>query len=336
MGAKTGIEWTDATWNVIRGCRRVSEGCRFCYAEKVAHRFCGKGMPYEGLTVEGKARWNGEVSFHREHLLDPIQWTKPKRIFVNSMSDVFYEGFTDAQIAAQFAVMMIADWHQYQVLTKRPERLVAWLKWMDKQADKGGTLIKALEAHMPHDAAISDRTMRRLSGGLKNLRLGIARLGLLKHEQEAGAERWGAMQWPAPHIMLGTSVEHQEAARQRLPHMMKVASGWPIFLSCEPLIGPLTLEPWLTPSHRAINWIIVGGESGDKASRPCQASWVRALREECKVAQIPFFFKQWGDWKPDDTDELGATSIYTGDKKANGALLDGELHHVFFEPASPV
>ncbi len=100
MSDKTSIEWTDATWNPIRGCSRVSEGCRHCYAEGVAYRFSGPGQPYEGLVrigADGERRreWNGQVQFVEKHLLDPLRWKKPRRIFVNSMSDLFHENVTD-------------------------------------------------------------------------------------------------------------------------------------------------------------------------------------------------------------------------------------------------
>jgi protein gp37 len=107
MGAKTGIEWTDSTWNPIRGCSRVSEGCRNCYAERTAYRFSGPGQPYEGLAVlkNGHASWTGAIKFVEEHLLDPMHWKTPRRIFVNSMSDLFHENVTDEMRDRIFAVM---------------------------------------------------------------------------------------------------------------------------------------------------------------------------------------------------------------------------------------
>jgi protein gp37 len=126
---KTGIQWTDATWNPIRGCSRVSEGCRNCYAEVVAARFSGPGQPYEGLarrTSTGGARWTGKIMFVEKHLEDPLRWKKPKRIFVNSMSDLFHEGVSDHQLDRIFAVMAKAQRHTFQVLTKRPERMLAY------------------------------------------------------------------------------------------------------------------------------------------------------------------------------------------------------------------
>ena len=97
------IQWTERTWNPTRGCRRISPGCVNCYAEKVATRFCGEGLPYEGLIQLGK--WNGETTFAADKLTDPLSWQKPALIFVDSMSDLFYEGFSAAQIDQVLAVM---------------------------------------------------------------------------------------------------------------------------------------------------------------------------------------------------------------------------------------
>jgi protein gp37 len=127
-----GITWTDETWNPIRGCSRVSEGCRNCYAESVAYRFSGPGQPYEGLVRIGsdgqrRREWNGQVRFIEKHLRDPLKWKEPRRIFVNSMSDLFHESLTDEQIDRIFGVMMRAGQHTFQVLTKRPGRMAKYL-----------------------------------------------------------------------------------------------------------------------------------------------------------------------------------------------------------------
>src|SRR5712664_827659 len=143
MGKTTGIEWTDSTWNPIRGCSRVSEGCRNCYAESVAARFSGPGQAYEGLAefkvtkwkegwnpinsrepLNREPRWTGEVRLIEKHLDDPIRWKEPRKIFVNSMSDLFHPGVKDDWLAAIFGVMARAPWHTYQILTKRPERML--------------------------------------------------------------------------------------------------------------------------------------------------------------------------------------------------------------------
>lgn len=122
------IEWTEATWNPVRGCSRISEGCRNCYAEAVAARFSGPGQPYEGLAKMTPAgpRWTGQVAVIEKHMDDPRRWTRPRRVFVNSMSDLFHERLRDEEIDRVFAVMADAPQHTFQVLTKRAIRMRAW------------------------------------------------------------------------------------------------------------------------------------------------------------------------------------------------------------------
>ena len=110
------IEWTESTWNPLRGCTRVSEGCRFCYAERIAARFSGKGLAYEGLAENTKAgpRWTNEVRLVRELLNEPLKWKTPRRIFVNSMSDLFHEQVKLSFIQKVFDVMKRADRHQFK------------------------------------------------------------------------------------------------------------------------------------------------------------------------------------------------------------------------------
>lgn len=122
------IEWTESTWNPIRGCSRVSEGCRFCYAERVAGRFSGVGQAYAGLTTRGEsgsARWNNEIMFVDRLIEQPLRWKRPRRIFVNSMSDLFHEKVSLGWIERIFDVMRRAHWHEFQILTKRSERLAS-------------------------------------------------------------------------------------------------------------------------------------------------------------------------------------------------------------------
>ena len=119
MSAKTKIEWTGASWNAVRGCLKVSPGCKNCYAETFAERFRGvPGHPYER---------GFDLRLVPEKLEEPLRWTKPRRIFVNSMSDLFHEGVPDNYILTIAEVMAKADWHTYQVLTKRAARMAAML-----------------------------------------------------------------------------------------------------------------------------------------------------------------------------------------------------------------
>jgi len=132
MSSKTGIEWTEATWNPVRGCSRISEGCRNCYAELVAARFSGPGLPYEGLArmTPSGPRWTGDLQLIDKHLEDPIRWQRPRKIFVNSMSDLFHEKMPFDWIQAIFDVMFSAKRHTYQILTKRADVMAQKLRFV--------------------------------------------------------------------------------------------------------------------------------------------------------------------------------------------------------------
>lgn len=138
---KTSIEWTDRVWNPTRGCSRVSEGCRHCYAERIAVRFSGPGEPFEGFAISSRHPWDqhrrpgwtGRVELIPEKLDEPFRWQKPCRVFVDSMSDLFHEALPDEAIARVFAVMAAAERHTFQILTKRAERM---FRWMTDQRDR--------------------------------------------------------------------------------------------------------------------------------------------------------------------------------------------------------
>lgn len=117
MATDSKIEWTDATWNPVTGCHKVSPGCKLCYAERLARRLKATGMV--------KYRNGFDVTTHPDTLEIPLRWRKPRTIFVNSMSDLFHSQIPDRFIRDVFAVMEQAHWHRYQVLTKRPERVAA-------------------------------------------------------------------------------------------------------------------------------------------------------------------------------------------------------------------
>jgi protein gp37 len=214
MAQGSGIEWTEATWNPVTGCTKVSPGCKHCYAERMAER----------LQAMGQANYaNGFELTLQPHMLElPLRWKKPRTIFVNSMSDLFHEDVPLKYIREVFDVMARAHWHRFQVLTKRAERL-----------------------------------------------------------EELSPE----LHW-AQNIWMGVSIEN-ERCRRRIDHLR--ATGAQIkFLSLEPLLGPL---PDL--NLNGIDWVIVGGESGPNA-RPMNPAWATDLRDQCRRANVPFFFKQWG------------------------------------------
>jgi len=240
MAGTSSIEWTDCTWNPTRGCSRVSPGCEHCYAERQAHRQNHRGGAYEGLTrlTSRGPVWTGQVRLIRDQLDVPERWRKPRRIFVNSMSDLFHEALADEEIAHVFKAMLAAPRHTYQILTKRTARMAEWSK-------KYSDLISS-------------------------------------------------------NVWLGTSIEDQDAADERLPCLWKVRAAVR-FLSVEPLLGLIDLG-----DLAGIHWVIVGGESGSGA-RPMRPEWARAIRDRCIAHGVPFFFKQWGGVR----------------KKESGRLLDG-------------
>lgn len=331
MADNTGIEWTDATWNPIRGCSRVSEGCRNCYAEGVAKRFSGEGLPYEGLIAKG-GQWNGQITV-ADHLMDwPLRKRKPQRIFVNSMSDLFHESVPDEVIAAIFGVMAAAPHHTFQVLTKRPERMRAWFDWHAKQ-------VRHREWEWEKWRVCEEEAM--------------------EYVPELPAK--GCMQtWPLPNVWLGVSVEDQATANERIPLLLQTPAAvrW---ISAEPLLGgvdvrwalghPIQISagflqrgqfsPGLE-TLRPLDWVVVGGESGRNA-RPMHPEWARSLRDQCEAAGVPFLFKQWGEWVPGDAPPWPENADYAVvirkgyyfddfqwmdrlGKKSAGRTLDGVLH----------
>jgi protein gp37 len=338
MGDKTGISWTDSTWNPVRGCSRVSEGCRNCYAERVAARFSGPGQPYEGLartklTIANNeerdagnkrsARWTGVVRLIPEHLADPLRWKKPRRIFVNSMSDLFHEGLTNEQIAAVFGVMAAAPQHTFQVLTKRATRMREWFAWARGSfTEQQRGIVQA-----PNTArSVVDAAFEYMGKASKPI------LDPHWHRLEDDP-------WPLPNVWLGVSVENQAAADERIPELLKTPAAVR-FLSCEPLIGPVDLRakcpPFYAPHLRAdrVSWVIAGCESGPGA-RPCSVEWLRSMRDLCAATGVPFFLKQAAQ---PGSEAVGGPLVTPGDgskRKAGGVIelpyLDGVQHASFPE-----
>lgn len=291
----TKIEWTDETWNPVVGCTKVSPGCAHCYAEKMAARL--KAMALADVedgrdpgrkqhyvdAIDDKGRWSGKLMPVPEALNDPLHWKKPRRIFVNSMSDLFHESVPDAFVDEVFAVMYQAQWHTYQVLTKRPDRMAKYLNHPGR-VNGIATAAYALAARQ------SPKTVELLTNG--DVFDDIACL------------------WPLPWIWLGTSVERQEEADERIPWLLKTPAAVR-FLSMEPLLGPV--DPFASSCYPAccicgwpwahaerctlckplINWVIAGGESGHDA-RPCNVEWIRSIQDQCRAASVPFFVKQLG------------------------------------------
>ena len=227
MAIDSSIEWTEATWNPITGCTKVSPGCKHCYAERMARRLAAMGQP--------NYRNGFRLTLQPQALELPLSWKSPKTIFVNSMSDLFHIDVPLDYIRRVFDVMRRADWHHYQILTKRSERLLEldrFIEWF-------------------------------------------------------------------PHVWMGVSVESEQYTF-RIDDLRRTRARVK-FLSLEPLLGPLH-----DLDLRGIHWAIVGGESGPGA-RQMDVSWVLEIREQCRRAEVAFFFKQWGGFN----------------KKKNGRELEG-------------
>ena len=228
---KSKIEWTESTWNPITGCKKISPGCKFCYAERMSKRLQSMGSE--------KYKDAFAVRLHESALDLPLRWTAPRVVFVNSMSDMFEESIPREFIQKCFDVMIDADRHCFQILTKRAERLKEFDDILDDCPEN---------------------------------------------------------------IWLGVSVENQDYAyRSELLALTKAKHK---FLSVEPLLGPIPYLP-LTD----IEWVIVGGESGP-GCRDMKEEWIWEIKEQCDLAGIPFFFKQWGGVRKEQNGNLLGNEQY--------------------------
>ena len=271
MGDKTKIEWTDATWNPVIGCTKVSAGCKLCYWMPAHDRRHAAWQA--GRWPDAPRQYHqpsSVVQMMGERIDQPLRWQRPRRVFVNSLSDLFNEEIPAAFIADVFATMALAARHTFQVLTKRPERMRAWV------AGEGRREVVL--------------AMRRKIDPARN---GWAHFspGTVRHA--CWIDSWAEKAaWPLPNVWLGTSVEDQRAADERIPHLLAVPAAVR-FLSCEPLLGAVDFG-------QKIDWVICGGESDTdgKSARPMHPDWARSLRDQCAAARVPFFFKQWGEHAP--------------------------------------
>lgn len=365
MAGRTKIEWTNDTWNPIVGCSLQSPGCTHCYAMAMAARLEAISLAHEAkhgepgplvhyrgtaVKVKGKAVWTGQINVAPDSIfLMPLRRRKPTMFFVNSMSDLFHPSVPDEVVDRVFIVMELCSQHVFQILTKRPDRMRAYLT--------------------------SKRTIDAVGlGSFVNALRGAGSVDPEKLRHPADRP------WPLPNVWLGTSVEDQRRADERVPDLLSAPAAvrW---LSCEPLLGPVDLTrvcvvPQLPLGKRAgihidalrgryresgmtyvgdwdvsgpypegakarsLDWIVAGGESGPNA-RPMHPEWARDLAEQCAAGCVPFFFKQHGDWVSvsmvegagrHHRFEDGATVRRVG-KKIAGRLLDGVLHDAMPEAA---
>ena len=306
MADRTAIEWTDATWPIVQGCDPVTHGCTHCYVPSILWRHAHNpdpkiSTPVVGLAEKhkGKVRFTGKVALREDRLDWPLRWRRSRRIFVPSHGDPFHKAVPDSFIAEIYAVMICAvhaNGHTFQVLTKRSDRARTLLAdegfWDEVDAFVAGIIAERVDP------------LHRRSDDLR-----------------ATVDRYGPDN-PPPGIWLGVSIEDQATADARIPLLLDTPAAVR-FVSAEPLLGPIDFGRFMprvhhhpnndlsTPENRAaigaiihaatrqlgpcLDWIIVGGESGDRA-RPMSAAWARSIRDEAEAAGVPFLFKQWGSW----------------------------------------
>jgi len=295
--AKTSIEWATDVWNPVTGCSKVSQGCKNCYAETMAKRFWGD-RPFT------------EVRLHPERLGDPLNWKKPRRIFVNSMSDLFHPNVPFDFMLGVISMTTRAPQHTYIILTKRPGRMIDFFEWL----------------------------------GLGVLPQNIW-LGVSVENQETANERIPLLlQTPAAVRFLSCEpllgpVDIRDALNG---YPEQVSSGYSVTREMAMDAGEPSLEgmqyggnEWVQ-TIPPVDWVIVGGESGPGA-RPMYPDWARQIRNDCQTAGVPFLFKQWGNNLPSDQWAgeslpnpcsilhygLEPISFYGVGKTRAGRLLDG-------------
>jgi protein gp37 len=268
MSDNTGIDYLDATWNpIIMRCDRVGTGCANCWHLPMAKRHAANPTRPESHRA---AYSGGPFVLSETALTLPMKWKKPRRIGVQFMGDLYHKDVPFEWIDRVKAVEALCPQHTFIELTKRPERMAEYL------SDRESWVAQAVMARDYADGVDFDASDASLSA------------------------------WPLPNVHLGTSIENQEAADERIPHLLKCPAAVR-FLSVEPMLGPINLTPHMTEITRStatevdetilIDWVIVGGESGPNA-RPMHTDWVRSIRDQCQAAGVAFFFKQWGEWRP--------------------------------------
>ena len=346
MSMNSTIEWTDATWNPVRGCSIVSKGCTNCYAMRQAHRFSGVGKPYEGLTklTKGGPVWTGKVRFVHELLDAPLHWRKPRRIFINSMSDLFHEDVDAVSIGSVLGIAAACPQHTFQVLTKRPQRMLDILR-----SEKFLDAYETSEAMYTHNETPWPPANVWLGVSVEDQASADERIPLLL--QTPAAVRWISAEPLLGPITLRREISSKSGPTPCAPESWEVSdwlSGWRGSLDHK-RHGAGHASPGL-------NWVVAGGESGPGA-RPSHPDWFRSLRDQCAAVGVPYFFKQWGAWLPwgqnaaalerhrlqpspairydEEGDRYSCTSellsnplcqIFNVGKRAAGRVLDGRTH----------
>ena len=355
MAARTLIEWTDATWNVVNGCSVLSPGCKHCYAMRLAGTRLRNHPSRAGLTIDTAAGpvWNGQIRINWDIIDQPLRWARPRMIFANAHGDMFHEAVPMDTIAQIYGTAVAAHHlrgHITQYLTKR--------------ADRQRDLLNRPEfwerVNTTAEMLVMDRT------DPLDRRSDDARATLRGYDPDT----------PPPGIWAGVSAEDQERWDERTDLLMETPA-FVRWVSVEPMLGPIIgsapadkifrmLSTWYGPDgfddtgaqpertrmpgyFPRVDWVVCGGESGPGA-RPLHPDWARSMRDQCEAAGVPFFFKQWGScaplmgarpaqsglaaW-PDGSVRSGhaasrggpGIAMFRGTKKITGRLLDGVAHN---------
>lgn len=315
------IEWTGDSWNPIVGCSIKSPGCKNCYAMGMAHRIqlMGTTAVYDGLTEQSKAGpvWNGKLAFSETALLKPLKRKNPQTYFVNSMGDLFHEDVPDKWIDRVFAVMALCPQHTFQVLTKRADRM---REYFSSHICQTLILDGFFRPWIPGSG-----TEPELRTALKQWPLPNVWLGVSVEDQQRANERIpdlletpAAIRWLSCEPLLGAlDLERvlffQNHYQSGANHYVDVLRGgywspWgPGFRPSQDNEEKNHFTNHSDIKDKLIDWVVCGGESGPKA-RPMHPDWARSLRDQCKDAGVPFFFKQWGKFLPCEIDQKGHLS----------------------------
>ena len=301
------IEWTGKTWNPLAGCTPISPGCTHCYAASMARRLAAMGQEKYVDTAERRGKvdvFTGKINLIEDALSIPLQRKKPTTWFVNSMSDLFHEDVPDEFIDKVFATMASCSQHTFQVLTKRPDRMAAYLQRVSDKGPVHQNLYTSglIDYYSRHGVDLT-RPYQIPSSPTPELRFLYDSLnGIDPHtrieDRTHSIPECHWRPWPLHNVWLGTSCEDQTRADERIPHLLKCPAAVR-FLSLEPLLGPINItriaeeHGLASPGVDALDWVIAGGESGPGA-RPCSMEWIRSIVSQCKAAGVACFVKQLG------------------------------------------
>ncbi|MCI0468228.1 MAG: phage Gp37/Gp68 family protein [Beijerinckiaceae bacterium] len=265
MSADITIEWADSLWDPVVGCTRKSAACRHCYAEALTAKSAQDQQWGSGFAEIGPSgsSWTGKIAMRDDRLTLPLTWESPRRILVNALSDLFHEAAPQELIDRIFAVIALTPHHIFQILTKRPKIMQAYIA----------------------DVATPVRIARMMDEILPE------------------AEAHSIAAWPLPHVWLGVTAENQKEADRRIPALLETpaalrfAAAEPLLEAVDLKAGIWLRDMAEGQTGPRLDWVVAGGEIGAEA-KPCHPDWARSLRDQCAKSGTPFFWRQWGEYTP--------------------------------------